>query len=243
AEYPEDEEELWKGQALPKEPGVVQFGTWDLTWAGAEMIPGGRLDAGFPGIGPLAVPGTYTVRLTVDGKSQTAPLVLKADPRERVPAADLEEQLRFALEIRDAITRLTRAVRDLQTVRRQLALRNEVLAAEARAEALRKASSELIGKLDALEARLHNPKAEVVYDILAQKGGTQLYSRLSPLLDIVKTGDGAPTEGARQEFAREKLELSGDEAELSRLLATDLAALNDAAGKLGLPRIYVPAGR
>jgi hypothetical protein len=36
------------------------------------------------------VPGTYTVRLTADGKTETAPLVVKMDPRVKVPAADLE---------------------------------------------------------------------------------------------------------------------------------------------------------
>jgi hypothetical protein len=207
------------------------------------MIPGGKLDAGFPALGPNALPGSYTVRLSVDGKSQTTSLNLKPDPRGTVPMADLEAQLRFALEIRDSITRLTRVVRDLSTLRQQLKARNEILAADPRAEGLRKSSSDLTAKLDALEGRLHNPKAEVVYDVLAQKGGTQLYSRLSPLLDIVKNGDGAPTQGAREEYAREKQELDGDETELSHLITTDLAALNETAGKLGLPRIYVPAGR
>ena len=40
--------------------------------------------------GPLVLPGTYTVRLTVDGKTETAPLVVKMDPRVEVSAADLE---------------------------------------------------------------------------------------------------------------------------------------------------------
>jgi photosystem II stability/assembly factor-like uncharacterized protein len=242
SEYGEEEAEQWKKLAIPKDAGV-EVATWDTSWAGSEMIQGGKLDAGFPGIGPRALPGTYTVRLTVDGKSQTTTLNLKPDPREQVPEADLAAQLRFGLEIRDTITRLTRAVKDLRAIRQQLAARNELLASDPRSEGLRKASTDLMTKLDDLESRLHNPKAEVVYDVLAQKGGTKLYSRLSPLLDTVKEGDGAPTQGAREEYARQKAELDGDEAELKRLIATDLAAANETAGKLGLPRIYVPAGR
>ncbi len=241
-EYAAEEGELWKNLALPKDSGV-QVATWDITWAGAELIPGARLDAGFPAFGPRALPGTYTVRLTVDGKSQTTTLRLKPDPRETHSAADLAEQLRFALEVRDAITRLTRTVKDLRTVRQQLAARNDILAADPRAEALRRSSTDLMGKLDVLEGKLQNPKAEVVYDILAQKGGTQLYSRLAPLFDTVKDGDGAPTAGAREEYAREKAALDADEAELTHLLSTDLQALNETAAKLSLPRIYVPAGR
>ena len=40
--------------------------------------------------GPLVVPGVYTVRLTVDGKSMTAPLTVKMDPRVHMSQAELE---------------------------------------------------------------------------------------------------------------------------------------------------------
>ena len=36
----------------------------------------------YPGVdSPWVAPGTYTVRLTVDGKSSTQPIVVKMDPR------------------------------------------------------------------------------------------------------------------------------------------------------------------
>jgi hypothetical protein len=37
--------------------------------------------------GPIALPGEYTVKLTVDGKSFTQPLTLKMDPRVKTPPA------------------------------------------------------------------------------------------------------------------------------------------------------------
>jgi photosystem II stability/assembly factor-like uncharacterized protein len=40
--------------------------------------------------GPLVLPGAYTVRLTVDGKSETAPLIVKMDPRVQISSADLD---------------------------------------------------------------------------------------------------------------------------------------------------------
>ena len=55
------------------------------------------------------------------------------------------------------------------------------------------ASLALVAKLDALEGKLHNPKAEVVYDILAMRGGARLYSRLSPLQMWALESNGAPT--------------------------------------------------
>jgi photosystem II stability/assembly factor-like uncharacterized protein len=40
--------------------------------------------------GPLVLPGTYTVRLTVDGQSKSVPLTVKMDPRVHTSMADLE---------------------------------------------------------------------------------------------------------------------------------------------------------
>jgi hypothetical protein len=43
-------------------------------------------------LGPNALPGKYTVRLTVDGKSLMAPLSIKMDPRVKVTTAALEKK-------------------------------------------------------------------------------------------------------------------------------------------------------
>jgi photosystem II stability/assembly factor-like uncharacterized protein len=240
SEYAKEEKEQLQGFALPKGAGL-QRAVWNLSWQGAEMIPNGKLDAGYPGIGPTAVPGTYTLRLTVDGKTATTPLVVKPDPRVGASQADLEAQLGFLLEIRDAITRLSRDVVRLQTVRRQLAQRNELLAKDDKAKPLLEPSTALIARLDDLEGRMHNPKAEIVYDVLAMKGGSQLYSRIAPLLGWASGGNGAPTQGSWEVFAEQAKELAGYEAELGALLGQDLAALNTTAAGLGVPGIYVPA--
>jgi photosystem II stability/assembly factor-like uncharacterized protein len=242
SEYVADERELWEGLALPKGKGV-QRAVWNLTWESAELIPSAMIDWGFPGIGPEVAPGTYTLRLNVDGKTATAPLTVRADPRSTVTEADYAAQTRFALETRDAFTRLTRDVVRLQTVRRQLTQRNELLAKDEKAKGLVESSKALIGKLDDLEGRMHNPKAEVTYDILAMRGGTKLYSRLSPLVGWAGEGLGAPTQGMREVFAAQMKELEGYEAELAALLDRDLADLNRTAAGLGLPVIYVPEAK
>jgi hypothetical protein len=42
--------------------------------------------------GPLALPGVYTLKLTVDGKTYTQTVTVKNDPRSPAPAADLRAQ-------------------------------------------------------------------------------------------------------------------------------------------------------
>ena len=239
SEYVKEETEWLKELAIPKGEGI-QRALWRSRWDGAEMIPNAKLDNGNPAVGPTALPGTYTVRLTVDGQTATAPLVLRPDPRMKVPQADLEEQLRFSLQVRDAVTRLTRNVVRLQTVRRQLAQRNELLAKDGRAKPLVDSSAALIAKLDDLEARMHNPKAEISYDILAMRGGTKLYSRIAPLMTWSIRGNGAPTQGMREVYAAQLAELESYESELNGLIDRDLATLNRTAGEVGVPGIYVP---
>src|SRR5262249_23117367 len=103
-----------------------------------------------------------------------------------------------------------------------------------------KAAKELIEKLDALEAKLHNPKAEVVYDILAQKGGAQLYSKLIMLFEWLGDSDGPVTQGMQGVSAELRQDLQKYTAEYTTLRA-ELAKLNEMARKLEVPGVIVPA--
>ena len=46
--------------------------------------------------GPTALPGTYQVRLTVDGKSQTQPFTVRKHPMHDQSDADMREQFELA---------------------------------------------------------------------------------------------------------------------------------------------------
>ncbi len=75
---------------------------WDLRYAAPPSIehsyPIAAVAHATPRLplGPLAVPGRYTVRLTVDGRSSSAPLVVKMDPRVKVSPGALARQLQLA---------------------------------------------------------------------------------------------------------------------------------------------------
>jgi photosystem II stability/assembly factor-like uncharacterized protein len=224
--------------ALTKDAGV-QRAVWDLAYEGAPKVQGAKLDAGDPKVGPMALPGRYTVRLNVEGKSFTTPLTVEPDPRAGVSAPDLAEQLRFGLEVREAVTRLTRGVERLRSVRRQLQDRVALWKNDPRGADLVKASEPLAARLDALEEKIHNPKAQVVYDILAQRGGARLYSRLAPLFDAVNETDGPPTQGMRETFADQQRELSSYLSELQGLLTDELGTLNRLARERELGGVLV----
>jgi len=87
--------------------------TWDLRWRGLEREPREYPIAAIPGDtpaeprGPWALPGTYTVRLTAGDATETAPLVVRMDPRVTIAPAALEEQFTLSSRLAEAATALT----------------------------------------------------------------------------------------------------------------------------------------
>jgi hypothetical protein len=89
---------------------------WDMSYPGpwdANARRNGRS-------GPMAAPGTYTVRLSAGGATATQRLVLRADPRviaDGVTPAIMREQLAHNLHVRDLVTDVNRAVASLSAAR------------------------------------------------------------------------------------------------------------------------------
>jgi hypothetical protein len=227
-----------KKKPLAAKPGV-QRAVWDLTWEGATKIKKAKIDWGNPEEGMPVLPGTYTVRLTVAGQTLETPLEVRQDPRVTVGLPALTEQLEFALKLRDDISRLSGIVHSLRSVREQLQARNALVENDSAWQGWLEASKKLVGRLDALEKKLHNPTAEVAYDILMQKGGAKLYSQLIPLYSFAIEGDGAPTRGMREMYAEHAEELGRHEAEWKEL-GDAVAALNAQAKQLNAPVVVVP---
>ena len=81
----------------------MQRVTWDLRYPGpwSPQNPNGG-----PG-GPMVPPGKYQVRLTSGGQTITRSLELRSDPRvaaDGVSDAVIAEQVKFQLQVRDAIS-------------------------------------------------------------------------------------------------------------------------------------------
>jgi photosystem II stability/assembly factor-like uncharacterized protein len=71
-------------------------------------------------LGPTALPGTYQVRLTVDGKSFTAPLTVKMDPRIKTPLSGLQKKAQAETRLSDAMTETTQSILQANSINSQL---------------------------------------------------------------------------------------------------------------------------
>jgi photosystem II stability/assembly factor-like uncharacterized protein len=228
-----------KPKPLPTEAGLHRV-VWDLRYDGAEVIKGAKVDAGKLEVGPLVNPGRYTLVLGAGGKTLRCTVEVKQDPRLRLPPKDAAEQLALLLRVRDDLSRLARITNQLRSLKGQIATRAGLIEGNLLGAALVKGGEGLVKKLDALEEKLHNPKARVAYDILAQRGGARLYSQLAWLFEQLKGSDGPPTQGIRVQVRAQEAMLDQYQQEWNKLLVEDVTRLNETARELKLPRLFAP---
>lgn len=72
------------------------------------------------GQGPLAVPGTYTVKLTVDGTEQSQSLTVLKDPHSQGTLADIRAQVDFSRQIVASVDSVVDMINRMEKVRHQL---------------------------------------------------------------------------------------------------------------------------
>jgi hypothetical protein len=112
-------------KVLSAAPGMHRF-VWDLHYTPA---PGVRTSYPIAAIAyntppsassPWVMPGTYTVKLTVDGKSMTQPLVVKMDPRVTTPSEGLQQQFTLSKQMYDGIVEANGALEQLRAIRARI---------------------------------------------------------------------------------------------------------------------------
>ncbi len=234
-EEKEDEEE----EKVPAEAGLNRF-LWDMTWPKASKFPGMILWSGDP-LGPLAVPGSYQVRLTAGGETLTQPFEIRKDPRSSSTQDDLEAQLQFLLEARDKLSEAHDAIRRIREVRAQLADTRKRLRRDAERKPVIEAAKELDKKMTAVEEALYQTKNRSRQDPL--NFPVRLDDKLNAVAGSVAIGDYRPTAQALQVKAALTAAIDAELAKLQAIWDGDLVRFNDLAREQGVPAVIVPPAR
>jgi photosystem II stability/assembly factor-like uncharacterized protein len=169
--------------------------------------------------GPVAVPGTYSVRINVGGRSETQSFTVVNDPRSTATLAVLEDQFAFLMAVRDKTTQANDAIRRIRNVKAQL---NDRVAAMPAAQqpALRTKADALAAQLSAVEAEIYQVKNQSGQDPL--NFPIRLNNKIAALAGVAASADARPTDQTREVFRILSAQL---DAQLSRL-NTALGSLN-----------------
>jgi hypothetical protein len=203
---------------------------WGLNYPGATTFPGMVL-WGASTNGPAAVPGKYQVRLTVDGRTQTQPLIVRRHPLRSATDADLKEQFDLAIQIRDKVSEANNAVIRIRELKEQITART-AKSADAR---LKTAAERLATNLTSVEEAIYQTKNQSGQDPL--NFPIRINNRIASLNRVVNNGDGKPIGNAYEIFKDVTAELKVETDRLQQVLASDLVAFNTEAKRAGVDPI------
>ncbi len=165
--------------------------------------------------GPWAMPGRYTVRLTVGGRTYEQPLTVRMDPRVPLAPGALARQFALAARLVDALRRDSTALEAVRAIRREVK--------GARERAAPGALSATLDSLDAAAAALESGEGAGTPRAPGARGEqslTRLNGELVELYGVIEGADAGPTAQAAAAVA-----------ELERTLAERLARWRELAGR------------
>jgi photosystem II stability/assembly factor-like uncharacterized protein len=214
---------------LPDQQGArsgVHRTVWDMRYPPPTEVEGASFWDESGAAGPLAPPGAYQVQLTVGDTVLKQSFEILADPRVSVEQADLVEQFRMAMAIRDRLSETHATANRIAELRRQIA-----------AWRARPQVEPLIGRLDDADQQL----ASIDHELIERAPGLsyahpiRLNAKLAALGVMVGSADAAPTHQAGEVFAELSEHLARQLERLRNLQAVDLAALEASLRSSGIP--------
>jgi photosystem II stability/assembly factor-like uncharacterized protein len=205
----------------PDKAGLNRF-QWDMRYPGAKTFDG-LIFWGANTQGPKAVPGTYQVRLNVDGQVFTDHIQLEKDPRlDNITVGDLKEQFDLGMKVRDEVTAANEMVIMIREFKRQMDQRLK----QNQDAGLRAVLNDFRDKLAVVE--------EDIYQVRNQSGQDplnfpiKLNNKIAALGSSIEDGDGKPTAGSYEVYDVLTKRLHDEQAKLDAILKADLPRANKA---------------
>jgi photosystem II stability/assembly factor-like uncharacterized protein len=229
--------ERWfpKPQMLATSAGHHRF-VWDLAAGGSGAGLGdddNNDEAGGPA-GPRVPPGTYTLRLSVDGATMDRPLRVIMDPRAAATAQVLTQQFILGESVYDQLQQSRKAMAELDNVGSQL----KKLAADSNVSPDLKAAIQTTqAKLDKIRGGESNSNRKNEND----PGLADTSSGLNTDLRMVESGDRTAPTSALEIFAQMKRASQAGIDAWQHCKTDDLGALNAALTAAHLEPLQIAA--
>jgi photosystem II stability/assembly factor-like uncharacterized protein len=183
-------------------------------------------------LGPTILPGSYTIRLTVDGKTSTAPLAVKMDPRVKTPAAGLQKKFQAETRMASVMTESAQALLQGGSIRAQLEKLNTQENAQTK-DAVESFQKKLTALLGATGGFFAPPSQEVT---LGRVNG-----QASTLYIQVWQVDAEPTSSQVEAIAATEHDSADVMKRWTDFKNSDLPALNRLLRESKVPEIQIEA--
>jgi hypothetical protein len=190
-ETPSDDEPPPRRPPPPRvanKAGLNMF-AWNLRYPDASVFENMIFWAGGTA-GPVVLPGTYAVRMNVNGQSFRQPLTVVRDPRTKASDADLREQFDFLMRIHEKVSQANDAVKMIRSVKAQLADRAPKMPAD-KSAAFSSVANSLTDRLSAIEGEIYQVKNRSSQDPLNYP--IKLNNKIAALSGVVGGADAKPT--------------------------------------------------
>ncbi len=222
-----DEEEFF-GPPRPPSVGVkkgMNRLVWDGRYAGATTFPGLIMWAGNVA-GPLAAPGDYQVRVTVDGETRTQPFAVVRDAQlAGVTDADLRAQFDLARRVNEKLSLANQTVIRIRDLKAQVKDRVGKAVRDPKKDArYASAADSLTGALTAIEGEIYQWRNQSNQDPL--NFPIRLNNKLAALKGTIESADARPTDQSVEVFEMLSSRLDAEIAKLDAVVKTDVAAFN-----------------
>jgi hypothetical protein len=196
-----------------------------------------------PGAGRISLllpPGTYTVKLSVDGQELSQPLVVRKDPHSSGSEADIKAQMEMLTDLRKDLESAAEMVNQIEIIRSQLDSIRSLLSGGAEARPVKTAADDLDKKLIEVEDNLIQRKLTGT----GQDGvrwPARLISKINYLANGLSSSDFDPTTQQREVHTQFKEQLAAHRKRLDDVLGKDLRAFNELLRELGIQNIITRA--
>ncbi|MGE5057291.1 MAG: WD40/YVTN/BNR-like repeat-containing protein [Acidobacteriota bacterium] len=218
---------------LSTQPGMHRW-EWDLHYTAPESMrhdyPISAIAHDTPRypLGPNALPGRYTVRLIVDGKTSTAPLTVKMDPRLKTSPDSLQKKFETEAQLASIMSESTQALHQGASIRSQLDKLTEKGNAQVKTSAaeFEKKLNALVGTAGGFFAR---PSTEVSL--------SNLNGQASGLYQQVWHVDAEPTSAQLQASGAIDHDRENVVRRWNEFKQTDLPAMNRLLRQANIPEI------
>jgi len=217
----------------------MNYFNWDMRYPDAVAFQGLILYASNTK-GPKAVPGSYQVKLTVNGESQTQTFEVLKDPRIKSTQEDLQAQFNFLMDVRDKLSETHQTVIDIRKIKKDIDYLKEKLGEDANYAEIITYAESIKKELTVIENNLHETRNEAYQDPL--NFGIKLNNRLAFLATHESSGDFRPTDQGIAYKAEVTAQIDKELGDYKKLVDEGVGKINDMIKQKNLDFIMVDVG-